>query len=79
MGKLGLPTDNSGFLLTRPTLQLTGDDRVFAVGDTGTISGHTTPKAGVYAVRQGPYLWENLERLLRGESLLEYQPANQLS
>jgi selenide,water dikinase len=47
---------------------------VFAVGDTGTIRGEELPKAGVYAVREGPVLWENIRRHLRGEALVDYVP-----
>ena len=39
LGELGLPLDERGFLLTRNTLQSTGSDHVFAVGDTGTVEG----------------------------------------
>lgn len=67
-----LPKDEKGFLLTRPTLQTTADEPIFAVGDSGTIEGDTRPKAGVFAVRQGPILWENLSRLLAGETLRPY-------
>lgn len=72
----GLPTDDDGFLLTRPTLQTVADAPVFAVGDAGTIREYPTPKAGVYAVRQGPVLWENAQRMLRGEALIEYVPQS---
>ncbi len=71
---IDLPKDRQGFLLTRPTLQSIADEPVFAVGDTGTVEGSTTPKAGVYAVRQGPVLWANLARLIRRRELLEYHP-----
>ncbi len=74
LGQLGLPLDDRGFLLTRPTLQSTADDRIFAVGDAGTITGSNIPKAGVYAVRQGPFLWENLRQRLAGAPLRDYQP-----
>lgn len=74
LASLDLPTDQKGFLLTRPTLQSTGSKSIFAVGDSGTIEQSRTPKAGVYAVRQGPYLWENLARSLRGDTLQEYEP-----
>jgi len=71
---LPLPKDDRGFLLTRPTLQTTAELPIFAVGDTGTIQGDATPKAGVYAVRQGPVLWDNLHRLLAGQPLRPYVP-----
>jgi selenide, water dikinase len=74
LARCGLPTDARGFLLTNETLQTTGGAPVFAVGDTGSIAGAPTPKAGVYAVRQGPVLWENLQRTLSGRSLRRYAP-----
>lgn len=76
LGKLGLPTDDWGFLLTEPTLQSVSGEPIFAVGDTGTIHNHSTPKAGVYAVRQGPVLWQNLNRRLNGLPLEEYKPQH---
>ena len=74
LARFALPVDPRGFLLTRPTLQSTGDDRVFAVGDAGTIHGKNVPKAGVYAVRQGPILWSNILRLLNGQQLKAFSP-----
>jgi pyridine nucleotide-disulfide oxidoreductase family protein len=71
---LGLPLDGRGFLLTADTLQVASGHPVFAVGDTGSIAGMPLPKAGVYAVRQGPVLWENIERLLSGRPLRRYEP-----
>ena len=47
---------------------------MFVVGDSGTSLDHPAPKAGVYAVRQGPILWENLQRTLSGRPLVEYVP-----
>lgn len=71
---LNLETDEAGFLSTRPTLQTKTDDRVFAVGDTGTIIGGETAKAGVFAVRQGPILWRNIKKSLRKQALESYEP-----
>lgn len=74
LSHLRLETDDRGFLLTRPTLQSTTNPHVFAVGDSGTIQHSPTPKAGVYAVRQGPVLWENLQRTLADVPLVTYKP-----
>lgn len=71
---LGLPADERGFLLVRPTLQTVADAPIFAVGDSGTCPERPRPKAGVYAVRQGPVLWDNVQRMLSGRPLVEYRP-----
>lgn len=81
LDQLNLPRDERGFLLTRNTLQTTGNDpfndHVFAVGDTGTVEGERYAKAGVYAVRQGPALWENLRRKIEGTPLQKWKPQSQ--
>lgn len=69
-----LPRSDRGFLSIRPTLQTTGDDPVFVVGDAADWPGRPLPKAGVYAVRQASVLWENLRRWQSGEELIEYRP-----
>ncbi|RMF36680.1 MAG: selenide, water dikinase SelD [Planctomycetota bacterium] len=58
------PKDDRGFLRTDATLRVVSGDPVFVVGDTGTIDGVSIPKAGVYAVREGPVLWHNLRSML---------------
>lgn len=72
--ELNLETDQHGFLLTHPTLQSVSNEHIFAVGDSGTIQNASTPKAGVYAVRQGPILWENIQRSLDDTALIKYRP-----
>jgi pyridine nucleotide-disulfide oxidoreductase family protein len=74
--RTGLPLDDRGFLLTDSTLRSLGDPSVFGVGDAGTIQGAPTPKAGVYAVRQGPVLWENLRRSIEGRAPTTYAPQH---
>ena len=70
-----LPTDARGFVMTRSTLQIDGHDELFAVGDCATPIEHPdTPKAGVYAVRQGPILTRNLRAALDGRPLGTYVP-----
>jgi selenide,water dikinase len=52
-----------------------GHDDLFAAGDCATLVEHPrTPKAGVYAVRQGPYLTRNLRAALAGRPLASYRP-----
>ena len=71
----GLPVDAQGFVRTRTTLQVEGHDELFAVGDCANLIGvPPVPKAGVYAVRQGPPLIRNLRARLEGGSLTSYWP-----
>jgi selenide,water dikinase len=71
----GVGTDERGFALIRPTLQLRDHDDVFAVGDCATFIDYPdTPKAGVYAVREGEYITENLYAALEGGPLRPYKP-----
>jgi selenide,water dikinase len=70
----GFATDAHGFLALRPTLAVEGETDVFAAGDCATVLAHPRPKAGVYAVRQGPPLARNLRRCLRGEALAPFVP-----
>jgi len=68
----GLPVDARGFLRVRSTLQVEGFDTLFAVGDCASLAG--MKKAGVYAVRCGPILAENLRRLPTRRDLRVYRP-----
>ena len=66
----GLAIDSKGgFVVVNEYLQSTSHPSVFAVGDCATISGHPRPKAGVFAVRQGAPLMENLSRTLEGSAV----------
>lgn len=70
----GLALAARGFVAVDERLQSTSHDGVFAAGDCATIAGLTYPKSGVYAVRQGPVLAENLRNALAGRALTEYRP-----
>ncbi len=76
LGQLGLETDDRGFLFTQPDLRALKQDDIFVVGDSGTIQQRPTRKAGVYAVRQGPILWRNIQSLLKRKSLEDYSPQS---
>jgi selenide,water dikinase len=70
-----LPRDDAGFVRVRDTLQVEGHDALFAVGDCAALtSAPWLPKAGVYAVREGPVLADNLRRALSGAPLRRYRP-----
>jgi selenide,water dikinase len=72
----GLPLDERGFLAVDATLRSTGDAAIFAVGDCATVLEHRRPKAGVFAVRQGPPLDVNLRRALAGRPLRPWRPQS---
>ena len=66
-GTCSLKTDERGFFSIKDTLQTVSSPRVFACGDCCSFErfkGAFPPKAGVYAVRMGPILINNLKILL---------------
>ena len=70
----GLALDEHGFIKINDRLQTLDDPRVFAAGDVASFTGRPLEKAGVFAVRMGPPLAKNLQRSLRGQSLVAYRP-----
>ena len=70
----GLRTDDRGFVLVDPCLRSISHPDVFAAGDSASLEGADVPKSGVYAVRQGAVLAENLKRAVRGMPMLDYLP-----
>ncbi|GMR11969.1 MAG: FAD-dependent oxidoreductase [Gemmatimonadota bacterium] len=74
----GIATDKLGFALVRPTLQFKDHDNLMGTGDCVTfIDFPATPKAGVYAVRQGPVIIRNLLAWLQGRPLASYTPQKE--
>jgi selenide,water dikinase len=73
LGGADLPLAADGSVRTTATLQVEDDDAVFAVGDCATITGDPRPKAGVFAVRQGPALARNLRARTQGRMLAAHK------
>ncbi|ASK19950.1 MULTISPECIES: FAD-dependent oxidoreductase [unclassified Halomonas] len=82
-----LPLDKRGFIQVNKTLEVAGQPRLFAAGDcaafnqprhSSPLSSSPLPKAGVYAVRQGPVLAENLRAACHNEPLAEWKPPKRV-
>jgi selenide, water dikinase len=74
LAKTDLPLDARGFLAVDEYLRVAGHDNAFAAGDTIAFTPRSLPKSGVYAVRSGPVLAENIRRVLTGRPLKRFRP-----
>jgi pyridine nucleotide-disulfide oxidoreductase family protein len=77
----GLECSDHGWIQVEPTFQSTSHPFLFAAGDCANIvnlkdNKRSPPKAGVFAVRAGPILIENLTRYLEGRELKCYEPQD---
>jgi pyridine nucleotide-disulfide oxidoreductase family protein len=70
----GLALDDAGFLRVGATLQSASHANVLAAGDLIVRDDSPHPRSGVYAVRAGPVLAENLRRFVGGGALTAYTP-----
>jgi selenide,water dikinase len=70
----GLALDGSGFIEVNDHLQSLTDPSIFAAGDIASIVGRPLEKAGVFAVRMGRPLADNLRLSVLGRPLRAYRP-----
>lgn len=73
-GEAGLAVGTDGSIIVTPTLQSITHPAIFAAGDVSYMRDDPRPKAGVFAVRQGPYLTRNLRHAVRNEPLEAFRP-----
>ena len=83
IARLGLPTDERGYILCERDLRVRGHDRVWSIGDSAVNpgpDGKPYPATAQHAVRQGRHLARNIVRVLAGErpTPFEYEPIGSL-
>lgn len=74
----GLATGPDGSLWVNERLQSITDPRIFGGGDTIAFRGTPLKRVGIYAVRQGPFVYENLVACVKGEPLKTFKPQQLL-
>ncbi|WP_228057391.1 FAD-dependent oxidoreductase [Tychonema sp. LEGE 07203] len=72
----GLATDSKGFMQVNDCLQSVSHPKVFGAGDICAMVNYPRPKAGVFAVRQGKPLFENLQNFLLQKPLKPFVPQS---
>ena len=66
--------DGHGFISVDTTLESPVYEGLFACGDVASIIGHPREKAGVFAVRAGAILVQNLRRTINNRNLVRWSP-----
>lgn len=68
----GLELDSRGFFSVTASLQSMSHANVFVSGDSASLTG--SKKSGVYSVRHGPVLADNIQAYLNARPLICYRP-----
>ncbi|MCM2295172.1 selenide, water dikinase SelD [Rhodoferax sp.] len=72
----GLALDAGGFVRVNDQLQTVTDPTIFAAGDIAAMDNFPLEKAGVFAVRMGRPLADNLRLSVQGRALRSYRPQS---
>jgi selenide,water dikinase len=70
----GIACDQTGCIRITHDLRSVSHKHIFASGDCAALEGDPRPKAGVWAVRAGAPLAENLRRAAKGQALKLWKP-----
>ena len=73
----GIACDPAGCIRVTPALSSVSHPHIFAAGDCAALEGQPRPKAGVWAVRAGTPLAENLRRAAGGKRLHPWRPQRE--
>jgi pyridine nucleotide-disulfide oxidoreductase family protein len=71
----GFTVDEAGYMLVNGYLQSVDYPNILGAGDCISFEGvEPLKKAGVYAIRQSPYLYNNIKRFYKSQDLRKYIP-----
>jgi selenide,water dikinase len=73
----GIACDRAGCVRVTPELRSVSHPHIFAAGDCAAVEGDPRPKAGVWAVRAGVPLADNLRRAANGWALKPWKPQRE--
>ena len=72
--KSGLKTAKDGAFFVNDYLQSIDSPEIFGGGDCIAVEGKKVDRVGVYAVREAPILFQNLQNSLQGKPLERFEP-----
>jgi NADH:ubiquinone reductase (H+-translocating) len=72
VGQWGLPQGRGGRILIGPDLRVSGQDRIFAIGDIALIEDQPLPQLAQPALQMGRHAAEQIGRLVRDEPTVPF-------